>query len=121
MKKWNLITLGDLTSKSEVEGRAFVGGNLSGSSSNYFIKGNSLPASSTPGLTVVGNVSGGTKNLNNSSGAFVGGDMTSGFNLNGYAQIVKHGGQAKHINGSRSEERREGKECVRTCRYGWSQ
>src|SRR3546814_6043614 len=33
MKKWNLITLGDLTSKSEVEGRAFVGGNLSGSRS----------------------------------------------------------------------------------------
>lgn len=100
MKKWNLITLGDLTSKSEVEGRAFVGGNLSGSSSNYFIKGNGLPASSTPGLTVVGNVTGGTKNLNNSSGAFVGGDMTSGFNLNGSAQIVKIGGKAKNINGS---------------------
>src|SRR3546814_20036181 len=35
-----------------------------------------------------------------SSGAFVGGDMTSGFNLNGSAQIVKIGGKAKNINGS---------------------
>ncbi|RYY22887.1 MAG: choice-of-anchor A family protein [Sphingomonadales bacterium] len=35
MKEWNLIVLGDLQSSSEVEGRTFVGGNLTGNSSNY--------------------------------------------------------------------------------------
>src|SRR3546814_15183169 len=100
---------------------------------------------------MVGNVSGGTKNLNNSSGAFVGGDMTSGFNLNGSAQIVKIGGKAKNINGSsgsaitiggstsgynnangatvlpgqtfnpRSAGRRVGQECVRTGKIRWAQ
>lgn len=100
MKAWNLITLGDLASSSEVEGRTFVGGTLSGNSSNYFIHGNLLPAPSTPGLIVVGDVTGGTKQLNNSSGAVVGGNVTSGFNLNGDGQIVAIGGNAQDINGS---------------------
>lgn len=100
MKTYNLITLGDLNSSSEVEGRTFVGGNLSGNSSNYFIKGNTLPSSSTSGLTVVGNVTGGAKNLNNGSGAVVGGSVESGFNLNGANQIVTIGGNAQNINGS---------------------
>ncbi|MGW8136912.1 choice-of-anchor A family protein [Sphingomonas zeae] len=98
LKEWNLIVLGDLTSSSEVEGRTFVGGNLSGNSSNYQIR--SVPASTyaVPGLTVVGNVLGGTKNLNNGSGALIGGNVASGFNLNGGVQTVKVGGLLSNTN-----------------------
>ncbi|EQB18547.1 choice-of-anchor A family protein [Novosphingobium lindaniclasticum] len=98
LKTWNLVVLGDLTSSSEVEGRTFVGGNLDGNSSNYQIT--ALPASSTgtPGLTVVGDVNGGHKNLNNGSGAIVGGNVNSGLNLNGAAQTVQVGGTISNTN-----------------------
>jgi choice-of-anchor A domain-containing protein len=98
LREWNLIVLGDLTSSSEVEGRTFVGGNLDGNSSNYQIKTPAPSTYETPGLTVVGNVTGGTKNLNNASGAVVGGNVTSGFNLNGAAQTVKVGGTIANTN-----------------------
>lgn len=98
LKTWNLVVLGDLTSSSEVEGRTFVGGNLNGNSSNYQIQ--PIPASSTgtPGLTVVGDVNGGAKNLNNGSGAVVGGNVNSGLNLNGAAQTVLVGGSISNTN-----------------------
>lgn len=98
LREWNLVVLGDLVSSSEVEGRTFVGGDLSGNSSNYNIS--SIPASTTgtPGLTVVGDVNGGTKNLNNGSGAIVGGNVNSGFNLNGAAQTVQVGGTISNTN-----------------------
>jgi hypothetical protein len=83
LKVYNLIVLRNLTSSSEVEGRTFVGGNLTGSSSNYQIS--TLPASSYTGagLVVVGDVTGSIKNINNGAGAVVGGNVSSGFNLNG--------------------------------------
>ncbi|WEK48464.1 MAG: choice-of-anchor A family protein [Candidatus Andeanibacterium colombiense] len=98
LREWNLVVLGDLISSSEVEGRTFVAGNLNGNSSNYNIA--SIPASSNgePGLTVVGDVNGGTKNLNNGSGAIVGGNVNSGFNLNGAAQTVQVGGTISNTN-----------------------
>ena len=101
MREYNLVVLGNLNSSSEVEGRTFVGGNLTGNSSNYFIKGGKAPVSNAPGLTVVGSVSGGTKQLNNSSGALIGGAMSSGLNLNGQNQTVTIGGSALNINGSK--------------------
>lgn len=98
LREWNLVVLGDLTSSSEVEGRTFVGGNLTGNSSNYQISTPSPSPTGQPGLTVVGNVVGGTKNLNNGSGAIVGGNVDSGFNLNGAAQTVKVGGTIANTN-----------------------
>lgn len=98
LKQWNLIVLGDLTSSSEVEGRTFVGGNLSGNSSNYQIRTVAASDYALPGLTVVGDVLGGTKNLNNGSGALVGGNVQSGFNLNGGIQTVKVGGLLSNTN-----------------------
>ncbi|MBI1181201.1 MAG: choice-of-anchor A family protein [Alphaproteobacteria bacterium] len=98
LREWNLIVLGALTSSSEVAGRTFVGGNLSGSSSNYMIKTPAASPTSQPGLTVVGNVTGNTKNLNNGSGAVIGGNVTSGFNLNGPVQTVKVGGTISNTN-----------------------
>lgn len=98
MREWNLIVLGDLQSSSEVEGRTFVGGDLSGSSSNYQIGAARPSPTGQPGLTVVGNVTGGVKNLNNGSGAVVGGNAQSGFNLNGATQTVKVGGTINNTN-----------------------
>lgn len=99
LQTYNLIVLGDLTSSSEVEGRTFVGGNLNGNSSNYLISSSVPPAAyAVPGLTVVGNVTGGAKNLNNGAGAYVGGNVSSGFNLNGAAQTVDVGGTIANTN-----------------------
>ena len=97
LREWNLVVLGDLTSSSEVEGRTFVGGNLSGNSSNYNIKPEEASPNGQPGLIVVGNVTGGHKNLNNGSGAIVGGNVQSGFNLNGQ-QTVQVGGTLSKTN-----------------------
>lgn len=97
LRTWNLVVLGDLTSSSEVEGRTFVGGNLEGSASNYQISP-TVTSSSTPGLTVVGDVNGGYKNLNNGSGAIVGGNVNSGLNLNGSVQTVLVGGTISNTN-----------------------
>ncbi|WP_030539341.1 choice-of-anchor A family protein [Sphingobium sp. DC-2] len=98
LREWNLIVLGDLKSSSEVEGRTFVGGDLTGTSSNYQIGTPSTSPNGQPGLTVVGNVTGGIKNLNNGSGAVVGGNVESGFNLNGPSQTVKVGGSIANTN-----------------------
>ncbi len=98
LRQWNLIVLGDLQSSSEVEGRTFVGGDLTGNSSNYQIGTPATSSLGIPGLTVVGDVVGGTKNLNNGSGAIVGGNVSSGFNLNGAAQTVKVGGTISNTN-----------------------
>lgn len=98
LREWNLIVLGDLESSSEVEGRTFVGGDLSGNSSNYMIRDPGVSIKDQPGLTVVGNVTGGTKNLNNGSGAVVGGNVESGFNLNGSPQNVRVGGSIANTN-----------------------
>ncbi|MEH3103914.1 MAG: choice-of-anchor A family protein [Sphingomonas phyllosphaerae] len=96
LHEWNLIVLGDLKSSSEVEGRTFVGGNLSGTSSNYQIRTPAASAAQTPALTVVGDVTGGTKNL--TGGATVGGNVTSGFSLNGNPQTVLVGGTIANTN-----------------------
>lgn len=97
LREWNLVVLGNLDSSSEVEGRTFVGGNLTGNSSNYGTRAAASPKG-LPGLTVVGNVNGSHKNLNNGSGAVVGGHVTSGFNLNGPNQTVKVGGMIRNTN-----------------------
>lgn len=98
LRQWNLVVLGDLQSSSEVEGRTFVGGNLSGGSSNYQIAAPAPSPLGIPGLTVVGDVTGGIKNLNNGSGALIGGNVASGFNLNGATQTVKVGGSIANTN-----------------------
>lgn len=98
LRTWNLVVLGDLTSSSEVEGRTFVGGNLDGSASNYQISPTVNSTGDTPGLTVVGDVNGGYKNLNNGSGAIVGGNVNSGLNLNGNPQTVQVGGSISNTN-----------------------
>ncbi|WHO37673.1 choice-of-anchor A family protein [Sphingobium sp. AP49] len=98
LREWNLVVLGNLDSSSEVEGRTFVGGDLTGTSSSYQISTPATSPSGQPGLTVVGNVTGGIKNLNNGAGAVIGGNVDSGFNLNGATQSVKVGGTISNTN-----------------------
>ena len=96
MRDFNLIVLKDLQSSSEVQGRTFVGGDLKGgSSSNYF----TAPGAQSGGvaLTVGGNVTGGSKNINNGGGLQVGGNLDSGANMNGGGN-VQVDGNAKKVN-----------------------
>jgi len=85
MRDYNLIVLKDLQSSSQVQGKTFVGGNLSGGSSNYFTN----PGSQAGGtaLTVGGNVTGGAKNINNGGSLKVGGNLDSGANMNGGGDV----------------------------------
>lgn len=95
MHDYNVIALKDLHSTSDVEGRAFVGGNLSGGSANFLTR----PAGPAVGaaLTVGGNVTGSQKNINNGGSIQVGGNLDSGANMNGSGQ-VQVGGNAKKVN-----------------------
>lgn len=96
MREFNVIALKDFSSNSSVQGRAFIGGNLTGSSSNYFTK----PGTGVTGgvaLTVAGDVTGSAKNVNNGGAVKVGGDLNSGVNMNGGGNVYVDG-NGKKIN-----------------------
>jgi choice-of-anchor A domain-containing protein len=88
--EWNLITLGDHSSSSHVDGRVFVGGNETSSNTVYYGKQGSSSAG-TANLTVVGNLNGYTQNT---GGVSVGKSMDTAIGLNGPNQSVKVGGTA---------------------------
>ncbi len=104
MRDYNLIVLKDLQSSSEVQGRTFVGGNLSGGSSNYFTKPG---AQSGTGLSVAGNVTGSAKNINNGGDLQVGGNLDSGVNMNGGGDVAVDGNATK-INANGASVRVDG-------------
>lgn len=81
MNTYNLVVFGDLDSNSEVEGKTFVQGNLTGGSSNYNIK--DIATSSAPALTVGGNIANSGLNVNG-KGLVVGGNLatTGSVNIN---------------------------------------
>lgn len=56
LNQFNLVVLGDATSRSHVDGRSFVGGKLVGG--DYAQHPSDTPASNYAGLTVLGNASG---------------------------------------------------------------
>jgi choice-of-anchor A domain-containing protein len=93
MRDYNLIALKDLTNNQGVQGRTFVGGNLSGGSSQYMTKA----GQSGVALTVVGNVTGGAKNVANGGAVVVGGNLDSGANMNGGGSVTA-GGNVKKVN-----------------------
>ena len=86
LSDYNLIVFEDLDSTSEVEGNAFVGGNLNGSSSNYCIKcysgGNFTPFDGV-GLKVAGDINGNAKQVNNGADLEYGGSLKTQVNTNG--------------------------------------
>lgn len=89
INNYSLTVLGDLHSTSEVEGRAFVGGNLGGPASNY---GTHLtPASEYLGvdvLTVGGNINAINVNLN-AGNLRLGGSLNGNVNYNGGGSLIQ--------------------------------
>lgn len=101
LNNYNLITSGNVASYSEVDGNALIGGNLSGTTSNYHIHNNTSTA--VPALTVGGNILSGA-NVNG-PGLNVGGSISGSVTMNGggnaYVGSVANGGTLNNnANGS---------------------
>jgi choice-of-anchor A domain-containing protein len=77
---WNLITAGDVTTSSEVDGSALIGGNLFGTS-NYSVI--AVTAPNGDGLAVGGNIVSGNIQVNNGGNFRIAGDVFGVVNLNG--------------------------------------
>jgi choice-of-anchor A domain-containing protein len=104
---YNLIVFGDATSSSDVDGKAFIGGNLTGGSFdghnvsagpgiNALTVGGSVFGSVTvngPGVAIGGNLATSNYNGNGGGNAFVGGNWSgsANFNLNGSGNVYLGG------------------------------
>ena len=121
MRELNLIVLGDLGQNGQnVQGKTFVGGNLSGG--GQYGVGNSQrseTASDRATLTVVGNVTGNNLNLHNGSNGgnglvgtpasvVIGGDFTAGMNMNTSNATLAVGGKVQNVNGSNGSKIQSG-------------
>ncbi|KAF1040207.1 MAG: hypothetical protein GAK35_03601 [Herbaspirillum frisingense] len=108
LTQFNLVVLGDATSGSHVDGRAWVGGSLTGG--DFVQHAGDAAASNYAGLTVMGSISnvhvnglgaviGGsvTNSTVNSGSSYIGGSV-SGSNLNGPA-YVSGGSSGSNFNG----------------------
>jgi len=80
---YNLIVFGNVDSQTEVEGRAFVGGNLSGSASNYGILLTLAQSVGRDTLRVGGNITAQNINVNNGGDVRRSGARSGNLNLNG--------------------------------------
>lgn len=78
---WNLVVRTNLTTSSEVDGSAIIGGSLAGPSSNFAVQGVTGP--NGVGLAVGGNVSGSTKQVNSGGDFRYSGVVGAAVNLNG--------------------------------------
>jgi choice-of-anchor A domain-containing protein len=102
MRQTNLIVFGNMTGGDDVEGKTFVGGDLSNAASFGLGRGGQTPLTSTfPTLTVVGNLSGNTEIDGgvSPSGAKVGGN-TGGVDLNASNSTLLVGGSIGQTNGA---------------------
>lgn len=88
MREYNVIALKDLKVTSDIGGRAFVGGDLTGTATLF-----SNPKGQTGvAAAVAGDVSGSSaKNVNNGGSLKVGGDLSSGANMNGGGSVYAEG------------------------------
>ncbi len=83
LQQFNLVVLDDATSDSDVDGRTYVGGDLTGGI--YLQHPNDTPASAYAGLTVQGN----TSNVKVTDyGAVVGGNLTNSTINNGNTVVL---------------------------------
>ncbi len=96
LNQFNLVTLGDATISSHVDGRSYIGGTLSGNGAVFAMHANDMPASSYAGLTVAGSAS----NLNvDAGGATVLGSLSNA-NINNGAVVVGGNASNSNFNGS---------------------
>ncbi len=88
LNSYNLIVFGNVTDASEVDGKAFIGGSLSGTG-NFDI--HNVQSSAYPALTVGGTLSTTNLNLNGAGGLIAGSGLSVGFNNNGNGNIYVNG------------------------------
>lgn len=86
LKTYNLVSFGDLNSNVDTRGRTLVGGDVVGGSATFATGINS--ANGIDVLTVVGDIKGGSKNINNGGNVRLGGQKQSHVNLNGGGSLV---------------------------------
>ena len=97
----NLIAINDLEARFSIQGKAVVAGNLSGQSTSFGTRLQNTQDIDT--LIVGGDVSGGSKNINNQGNIRVGGQAISQINLNGSGAVINDlslnfsGLQQRHI------------------------
>lgn len=101
LSDFNVVVFENLNSRSNVAGRSYVGGDLTGNSANFFTHGNKLPASDQPALIVGGSITGGSKQVNHGGDLMVGGNLWTQVNMNGRGTRYV-AGQYVQQNGSRN-------------------
>ncbi len=112
LKDLNLVVLGDMSAAHDVEGKAFVGGNLSGTSQFGLGRSNQgfTAASTYPTLTVVGSITSGDIKIENGpngavshgvvpAGASIGGSVKDAILLNAANATLLVGGSIGNTNG----------------------
>jgi hypothetical protein len=91
MRELNLIVLDNLNAGHETEGKALIGGSVTGRNSNFGI-GNAAQGAAVSNrrpLTVGGNFSGGNINLSNGQTVSVGGNITGNVSDNNNSQTMR--------------------------------
>ncbi len=89
LDQFNLITSGNASTNSDIEGAAVIGGTLSGSAT-FFNNGSDLP--NNKAVDVYGTVSGGGKNIDNGGDLYYTGNLSNGqVNFNGGGSQIKSG------------------------------
>lgn len=99
-KQFNVVTFGNFTSSADVEGRALIGGNMTGGAT-FDLRPASAAASSFSALTVYGNeTSGGSFNVLNGGGVAIGGSNAGNFSLTGGGNVTVGGSNSGTLNAS---------------------
>lgn len=98
LNQFNLVTLGNATMNSHVDGRSFIGGTLNSNGAVFSMHPNDMPASDYAGLTVLGNASSGSMNVT-AGGATVLGNLANA-NINNGAVVVGGNASNSNFNGS---------------------
>ncbi len=89
LNDYNVIVLGNATENSEVDGKVFIGGSLSGSGN---FDTHNVQSSAYPALTVGGSLTATNLNLNGAGGLIAGSGLSSvSFNNNGDGNIYVKG------------------------------
>jgi choice-of-anchor A domain-containing protein len=97
LDQFNAVIFGDFSSSADVEGRAAIGGSLTGAGT-FYINPGAEAASTFAALSVYGNSSGGgTVNINNGGGITVGGLNNATLSLNGGTSVFIGGANSGNI------------------------
>jgi choice-of-anchor A domain-containing protein len=99
LDQFNAVVFGDFTNSADVEGRAIVGGNLTGGASFYVKPSAQDGATSLAALNVYGNATAAkTYNFNNGGAAFIAGGNHASFNMNGGGSLTIGGNNTGNAN-----------------------